>query len=67
MKPDWKDAPEWAKYFAMDADGSGYWYERKPVRFDSSWLPDDFRFAIAGNFTDWRQSLEQRPTDSGGE
>ena len=30
MKPDWKDAPEWARYLAMDKDGTWWWYEIKP-------------------------------------
>ena len=31
MKPDWKDAPEWANYLAMDEDGYWCWYLRKPI------------------------------------
>lgn len=31
MKPDWKDAPEWAQWLAMDADGAWYWYEKHPT------------------------------------
>lgn len=31
MKPDWKDAPEWANFLAMDADGVWAWFEKKPV------------------------------------
>ena len=30
FKPDWKDAPEWAKFLAQDKDGSWYWFEKKP-------------------------------------
>lgn len=30
MKPDWKDAPEWAKFLAEDADGTWWWYEAEP-------------------------------------
>ena len=26
----WDDAPEWAQYHAIDADGAGCWYEFKP-------------------------------------
>lgn len=29
--PDWKNAPEWAKWWAIDEDGSGWWYKLKPV------------------------------------
>ena len=28
--PDWKNAPEWAKYLTGDADG-WYWWENKPA------------------------------------
>ncbi len=31
MKPDWKDAPEWANWLAMDGDGVWFWYELEPV------------------------------------
>ena len=37
MKPDWKDAPEWANYLAMDEDGYWCWYLRKPIREDDCW------------------------------
>lgn len=30
MKPDWKDAPAWANWLAMDDDGWWYWYEIQP-------------------------------------
>lgn len=35
MKPDWKDAPEWAQWLAMDGDGRWVWYDRKPF-FDDA-------------------------------
>lgn len=31
MKPDWKDAPEWAQWLAMDGGGRWYWYEMRPT------------------------------------
>lgn len=31
MKPDWKDAPEWAQWLAMDGDGCWFWFEAKPL------------------------------------
>lgn len=34
-KPDWKDAPEWATYCAMDDNGSWWWYENKPPEFEN--------------------------------
>lgn len=30
MKPDWKDAPEWAQYLAQDLDGNWYWFSDEP-------------------------------------
>lgn len=43
MKPDWKDAPEWAKWLVMDGDGWWYWSEDEPG-FDieeQAWFGDD--------------------------
>ena len=31
MKPDWKDAPKWAKWLAQNDDGQWYWFENKPT------------------------------------
>ena len=28
---DWTQAPDWAKWWAMDATGNAYWYEEKPI------------------------------------
>lgn len=30
MKPDWKDAPEWAAYLSMDGDGRWTWWQVEP-------------------------------------
>lgn len=39
MKPDWRDAPEWANWLAQDMDGVWHWYSQQP-RFDGEeWLP----------------------------
>jgi hypothetical protein len=29
MKPSWNDAPKWAKWLAMDQDGTWCWYEKE--------------------------------------
>ena len=34
MKPDWKDAPEWAQWLAMDRDGKWTWFEDEPIAGD---------------------------------
>lgn len=30
VEPDWGRAPIWARFWAVDADGSAYWYEAEP-------------------------------------
>ena len=44
MKPDWKDAPEWAGYLAQDGEGGGwFWFAAEPI-WDScieEWCPSD--------------------------
>lgn len=58
-KPDWKDAPEWAQYLAMDADGAWYWYELRPIALRDSWAPNG-RSQLAA-IQPWLSSLESRP------
>ena len=40
-KPSWSQAPEWAQYLAMDADGFWFWYLEVPEPEDSKWMPDN--------------------------
>lgn len=47
MKPDWKDAPEWAKWLAMDADGHWYWFEGEPKLREDCWR---LAFAASGRY-----------------
>ena len=63
MKPDWKDAPDFAKYLAMDSFGDWYWYETKPKSSvnDGEWVSYIGELAWAGGSTYWQDSLEQRP------
>lgn len=35
-KPDWKNAPEWARYLSRDENGHWWWYEVEP-----SWREDE--------------------------
>lgn len=30
--------PEWAQYKAQDADGSWFWWERKPMAENGQWM-----------------------------
>lgn len=63
MKPDWKDAPEWANYLAMGPDGIWWWYEFKPYKsgfglfMEMSGRPE----RIINEEFDWENSLEERP------
>ena len=50
MKPDWKDAPKWAKYIAMDSDGWWTWFSVLPVWDGEEWVlpafgPGDYEIA----------------------
>ncbi len=64
MKPSWDDAPEWAKWLAMDANGIWYWHALEPK---AMYETDDFwssngAFQQAG-FTqnNWKDTSERRP------
>lgn len=66
MKPIWNDAPQWARWLAMDATGRWWWYAEKPRRgFGDSWRnPWGTRVQEAGftpGRTGWSATLEQRP------
>jgi hypothetical protein len=41
MKPDWKDAPDWANWLAMDEDFIWWWYAKAPVFGSESGLWDN--------------------------
>lgn len=63
MKPDWKDAPEWANWLAMDANGTYNWFESRPVFQRTWWVnpePGYKKIAFAGNH-DMSQNIEERP------
>lgn len=65
-KPDWKDAPEWAQWLAMDEDGSWYWYAGKPFTILAYWeCHSDCNAEWAGSTPDypvpWQGTLESRP------
>lgn len=41
-KPNWKTAPEWASYFAINNDGTGWYYEVEPTWSNQleCWTPE---------------------------
>lgn len=66
MKPNWENAPDWARYLAMDKDGRWHWYEHKPVaRFTIWWEHRAGRKqAVPMFYQDWRDTLEEKPNKS---
>ncbi|XQA74642.1 hypothetical protein ACM9XA_03635 [Xanthomonas sacchari] len=59
-KPSWDDAPDWAQWLAMDADGQWYWYESKPEWHFGTWETKAAHVS-AGSSDSAIDSLEQRP------
>ena len=60
MKPDWKDAPEWAEYLAMDSDGTCWWYENEPVLNCVDWLTHGRVEHAPADPIEWKDTLEKR-------
>jgi hypothetical protein len=62
-KPDWKDAPEWASYLAMDRNGTWCWHEKFVIPSGGLWQSRGHgKVAIAHEPEDvWRETLEERP------
>ena len=63
MKPDWKDAPEWANYLAMDSDGGWFWYEHEPIVRGDCWVVTKGLSCYAGKWY-WTETKEARPISS---
>lgn len=36
--PAWKEAPIWAKYWAIDNTGIAHWFRYEPVNFYGKWI-----------------------------
>lgn len=64
MKPDWKDAPEWANYLAMDYNGVWYWYTHEPRAGVKLWWSMGREEVAEKREVSWKDSLEKRPSDS---
>lgn len=63
-KPEWKDAPIWAKWVAQDEDGQWGWYEFEPELGGWSWIWDRGNWQACDFYlraNDWRKTLEHRP------
>lgn len=64
MKPDWKDAPEWAQWLALDENGQWCWHEEKPQRLHNKWESDKRICASQIESTSWLYSLEGKGNGS---
>lgn len=63
-QPDWSQAPDNMMYFAVDASGEGWFYNREPhFEDDACWYcGDDSEKINAHDYTGpWQQSLRKRP------
>lgn len=69
---DWKKAPEWAEWWAMDSNGQCLWHKNKPDPSLHEWVidfnnagGDCYKYAgkaLDFNYQgDWKQSLRKRP------
>ena len=64
IKPNWKKAPEWATYAAMDSTGMLYWYEFKPSVVTDAWdLGETSGRSEVAEVIGWEDSLEERPNE----
>lgn len=62
MKPEWKDAPKWANWLAMDYDGEWYWFEEKPdYERDGVWRTQGGKHKAA-NVAPLKPVIEARPS-----
>lgn len=61
--PDWSQAPSWANYYAVDADGEAFWYEVEPIMGEFSYKLNGGRCQFS-EIVPPRQpdTLRQRPT-----
>lgn len=59
-KPDWKDAPPWANFLAMNENGKWYWFTKRPTDLSTGWAAGG-PASYAGHTSTWRQTLETRP------
>jgi len=63
MKPDWKDAPKWANWLAMDENGTWMYFEQKPeICLETRmWFSRDGECQAIGIMRNWKESLQERP------
>ena len=59
---DWENAPEGARWWAMDADGNAHWYmEPNIIPGADFWIAEEKEAPTFGYTGDWGESLTERP------
>ena len=69
FEPDWDDAPDWAKWCAVDSDGDVYWYEKsvqqgKVNNKEWNYIDESFRsiyYKYIGPQKNWKNMIYRRP------
>ncbi len=64
-KPKWSEAPNWAKWLAMDEDGTWNWFEHRPEQVRNYWDTEGSSNTQPAVCSGWRVSLETRVPVSG--
>lgn len=65
MKPDWKDAPDWARWLALDLDG-WHWFSSEPSYELGVWMDGgshEFACMSSGD-VHFVAALEARPVEA---
>ena len=73
LEPDWTQAPEWATWYAIDANGAGTWYRDEPFICNASRYTSASYWDAVSDYAmtekapklplgiDWRLCIWQRP------
>ena len=72
LEPDWKAAPEWAMWRAIDPDGQTIWSKEELMYEQAYWFHDRLHYSVDGCCEhaeyvslpvgiDWRCTLRKRP------
>lgn len=61
IEPDWSKAPEWANWWAMDEDGTAWWYENKTYCKENEWTGTGNCMKVSRKNDGWRDTLRERP------
>ena len=61
IEPDWSKAPEWARYWAMDADGRAWWYAEEPSCLATCLNSGGREARLPELVLGWRDTLCKRP------